>query len=261
LSKKGTVVRKLISNPRTRKAVIKLLAKPRVRRGVVRLAKNPRVRRAVANQIMRERFGQREPGRARRTYYGGAVGLVIGALVGRFARRETERTGTERARRTYYGGAVGVGIGAVVIVMLIPLLLWLLRRASRESGVVPRVRDLMTSEVVTVEPQTSIVDAARRMIQQEKGPLPVVEGDRPVAMVTDRDIIARVVAEGRDPNSLTVHDIATRELVTIGPDQAVEEAVRLMAEHQLDRILVVEGGLLVGIISEADVRIDEGPLT
>jgi CBS domain-containing protein len=228
VSKKGIVVRKLISNPRTRKAAIKLLAKPRVRRGAVRLAKNPRVRRAVANQIMRGRFGRREPG---------------------------------RARRTYYGGAVGLGIGALVIVILISLLLWLLRRAPRASSMVPRVRDLMTSEVVTVEPQTSIVEAARRMIQQEKGPLPVVEGDRPIAMVTDRDIIARVVAEGRDPNSLAVRDIATHALVTIGPDQAVEEAFRLMAEHQLDRILVVEGDRLVGIISEADIRIDEGPLT
>jgi CBS domain-containing protein len=228
LSKKGTVVRKLISNPRTRRALIKLLAKPRVRRGAVRLAKNPRVRRAVANQVMRGRFGRREPG---------------------------------RARRTYYGGAVGLGIGALVIVILISLLLWLLRRDTRESGMVARVRALMTSEVVTVEPQTSIVEAARRMIQQEKGPLPVLEGEQPVAMVTDRDIIARVVAEGRDPNSLTVHDIATHELVTIGPDQAVEEALRLMAEHQLDRILVVEGERLVGIISEADIRIDEGPLT
>src|SRR5215210_8393552 len=125
----------------------------------------------------------------------------------------------------------------------------------------PQVRDLMVSSVVTIEPGTSIVDAARLMIQEEKGPLPVVEGESPVAKVTDRDIIARVVAEGRDPNSLTVHDIATHELVTISPDQAVEEALRLMAEHQLDRILVVEGGRLVGIISEADIRIDEGPLT
>ncbi len=58
-----------------------------------------------------------------------------------------------------------------------------------------------------------------------------------------------------------MEDIATRELVTIGPDQAVEEAVRLMAEHQLDRILVVEGDRLVGIISGANISIDEGPLT
>ncbi len=125
---------------------------------------------------------------------------------------------------------------------------------------VPQVRDLMTSEVVTVEPQTSIVEAARQMIQQEKGPLPVLEGDRPVAMVTDRDIIARVVAEGRDPSSLTVDDIDTHDLITISPDQNLDEARQLMAQHELDRILVVEGDRLVGIISEADIRSDEGPL-
>ena len=124
----------------------------------------------------------------------------------------------------------------------------------------PQIRDLMVSSVVTIEPGTSIVDAARRMIQEKKGPLPVVEGDRPVAMVTDRDVIARVVAEGRDPTSMTVDDIATRELVTIGPDQDVNEARQLMDQHQLDRILVVEGERLVGIISEADIRSDEGPL-
>jgi CBS domain-containing protein len=124
----------------------------------------------------------------------------------------------------------------------------------------PRVRELMVSDVVTIEPGTSIVDAAKRMIQEEKGPLPIVEGDRPVAMVTDRDIIARVVAEGRDPSSMAVDDIATRELVTIGPDQDVDEARQLMAQHELDRILVVEDDRLVGIISEADIRADEGPL-
>jgi CBS domain-containing protein len=124
----------------------------------------------------------------------------------------------------------------------------------------PQVSDLMVSTVVTIEPGTSVVDAAKRMIQEEKGPLPIVEGDRPVAIVTDRDIIAHVVAEGRDPNSVTVDDIATRELVTIGPDQDVDEVRQLMAQHELDRILVVEGDRLVGIISEADIRSDEAPL-
>jgi CBS domain-containing protein len=118
----------------------------------------------------------------------------------------------------------------------------------------------MVSEVVTVEPGTSVVDAAKRMIQEKKGPLPVVEGDRVVGMVTDRDVIAHVVAEGRDPSALRVHDIATHELVTIGPEQDVEEARQLMAQHELDRVLVVEGDRLVGIISEADIRADEGPL-
>jgi CBS domain-containing protein len=125
----------------------------------------------------------------------------------------------------------------------------------------PQVRELMVTDVVTIEPSTSVVDAASRMIQEEKGPLPIVEGDRPVAIVTDRDIVAHVVAEGRDPNSTTVDDIASRELVTIGPDQDVNEARQLMDQYQLDRILVVEGDRLVGIISEADIRRDEGPLT
>jgi CBS domain-containing protein len=112
-----------------------------------------------------------------------------------------------------------------------------------------QIKDRMISDVVTVEPGTSVVDAAKRMIQEEKGPLPIVEGDRVVGMVTDRDVIARVVAEGRDPNSCSVDEIATRELVTARPDQDIDEARQLMAEHQL-----------VGIISEGDIRGEEGPL-
>src|SRR5215208_3187997 len=167
-----------------------------------------------------------------------------------------------RGESTYGAAAVGLGFGALVIVTgAFSLLLRRRRRAAGEEAVLPRVRDLMTSAVVTIEPQASVVEAARRMIQEEKGPLPVVEGEgRAVGMVTDRDIIARVVAEGHDLGSVTVEDIATRELVTIGPDQDADEAALLMAEHQLDRLLVVEGERLVGIISEADIRLDEGPL-
>ncbi len=124
----------------------------------------------------------------------------------------------------------------------------------------PQIRERMTSKVVTISHSASVVEAAQKMIQQEKGPLPIVEGGgRLVAIVTDRDIVARVVAEGRDPNSLTVDDIDTHELVTIGPDQDVEDARQLMEQHQLDRILVVEGERLVGIISEADIRSGEEP--
>lgn len=124
----------------------------------------------------------------------------------------------------------------------------------------PQIRDVMTSNPVTAEPSMSVVDAARRMIEEEVGPLPVVDGERLVAMVTDRDLIARVVAEGRDPQSVTVEDIASRELVTGQPDQDVDEARQLLAEHQLDRLAVVERDRLVGVISEADIRADEGPV-
>jgi CBS domain-containing protein len=125
----------------------------------------------------------------------------------------------------------------------------------------PKVRDAMTPDPATASPSMSVVEAAQEMIREEKGPLPVVEGGRVVAMVTDRDIIARVVAAGQDPSGLRVSDIATKDVVTIGPDQEVEEARQLLAQHQLDRLVVVEeGDRLVGIISEADLRRDEGPL-
>ena len=125
----------------------------------------------------------------------------------------------------------------------------------------PRVREVMTPDPATASPSMSVVEAAQEMIRKEKGPLPVVEGGRVVAMVTDRDIIARVVAAGQDRSGLRVRAIAPKDLVTIGPDQDVKEARQLMAQHQLDRLLVVEeGDRLVGIISEADLRRDEGPL-
>ena len=206
---------------------------------------------------MRNKGGDESMGRRferRRTRRGEAGKQALGPL-------GIVRGRSGRGGKTYGAVAVGLGFGALLIVTgTIWLLLRRRRRAVREA-VLPRVRDLMTLAPVTIEPQTSVVEAAKKMIQEEKGPLPVVEGDgRPVGMVTDRDIIARVVAEGRDPGSVTVEDIATRELVTIGPDQGADEAAILMGEHQLDRLLVVEGERLVGIISEADIRLDEGPL-
>jgi CBS domain-containing protein len=124
----------------------------------------------------------------------------------------------------------------------------------------PQVREIMTPDVVTIQPGTSVRDAAKRMIQEKKGPLPIVDGDRAVGIVTDRDLVAHVLAEGRDPDSTNVDDVSSRDLVTIGPDRDVDEARQLMAQRQLDRVLVVEGERLVGIISEADIRSDEGPL-
>jgi CBS domain-containing protein len=124
----------------------------------------------------------------------------------------------------------------------------------------PQVREIMTPDVVTIQPGTSVRDAAKRMIREKKGPLPIVEGDRAVGIVTDRDLVAHVLAEGRDPDSTKVDDVSSRDLVTISPDRDVNEARQLMAQRQLDRVLVVEDERLVGIISEADIRSDEGPL-
>ena len=134
-------------------------------------------------------------------------------------------------------------------------------RRRQPAGGMPQVRQVMTADVVTVSPSMSVAEVAKEMIAREKGPLPVVEGGRVVAMVTDRDLVARVVAASRDPNTVRCEEIATKDLVTIGPDQDLQAARRLLAQHQLDRLLVVEeGDRLVGILSEADIRQDEGPL-
>jgi CBS domain-containing protein len=134
-------------------------------------------------------------------------------------------------------------------------------RRRQPAGGMPQVRQVMTADVVTVSPSMSVAEVAKEMIAREKGPLPVVEGGRVVAMVTDRDLVARVVAASRDPNTVRCEEIATKDLVTIGPGQDLRAARRLLAQHQLDRLLVVEeGDRLVGILSEADIRADEGPL-
>ena len=135
-----------------------------------------------------------------------------------------------------------------------------MRRFGEGVGDLRRVREMMVSDVVTIDSSASVADAAKQMIQEGKGTLPIMEGDQLHGMITDRDIVAHVVAEGRDNTSTTVHDIATRDLITVGPDQDIEEVHQLMDQHGLDRLLVVEEGRLVGLIWGTDIRSYEGLL-
>ena len=116
------------------------------------------------------------------------------------------------------------------------------------------IREVMTSDPTTVEASSPVAEVARVMKQEDVGSVPIVEGGRLVGTITDRDITVRVVAEGRDPQSTTVADVASRDLVTIDPQQNLDEALRLMAQHQVRRLPVVEeDGRLVGIVAQADV--------
>jgi CBS domain-containing protein len=117
-----------------------------------------------------------------------------------------------------------------------------------------KIRDLMTSNPRRLEIGSNASEAARLMRDEDVGLIPVVEGERLVGTVTDRDIALRVVAEGKTAESTTVGEIASREIVTIDPQQDLDEALRLMARHQVRRVPVVEGdGTLVGIVAQADV--------
>jgi CBS domain-containing protein len=116
------------------------------------------------------------------------------------------------------------------------------------------VRDAMTTNPKTLSSSASVVDAAKLMKGEDVGVIPIVDGDRLTAVVTDRDITINVVAAGKDPQSTTVGEIASKNLITIDPDQNLDEALRLMARHQVRRLPVVEeDGRLVGILAQADV--------
>jgi CBS domain-containing protein len=115
------------------------------------------------------------------------------------------------------------------------------------------IREVMTPSPQTVEADATAVEAAKLMKQADAGMIPVVQDQRLVGTVTDRDIAIRVVAEGRDAGATTVGEIASKDVVTIGPDQDVAEALGLMAVNQIRRLPVVEGELLIGVVAQADV--------
>jgi CBS domain-containing protein len=121
------------------------------------------------------------------------------------------------------------------------------------------VRQAMTTNPRSIATTDSVVDAARVMRDEHVGSLPVVEDGRLVGMITDRDIAIRIVAEGADPQSVKVGEIASRRVVTADPDQDLDDARGLMAQHQVRRLPVVEGDELVGILAQADVTREEDP--
>lgn len=126
------------------------------------------------------------------------------------------------------------------------------RSGGRRSGGTT-ARDIMTGDVVTVSTTDSLMTAARRMVDDNIGSVPVLDGDRLTGMLTDRDIVTRVLANGTDLDTVTAGEIAGREPVTVDPDDSLRDVVRTMARRQVRRLPVTEDGELVGIISQADV--------
>ena len=116
-----------------------------------------------------------------------------------------------------------------------------------------KVRELMTTEPTTVEPKATLGEVATLMKQEDCGSIPVVEGGRLVGIVTDRDIVVRGVAAGKDPKTQRVSEVMSADPVTIGPDDDVTNAEKKMADRQIRRLPVVEGGKLVGIIVTAQI--------
>jgi CBS domain-containing protein len=122
------------------------------------------------------------------------------------------------------------------------------------------VRELMTSEVVYLQVDTTLDEAARVMRDGGIGDVVVVEDDRLVGLVTDRDIVVRAVAEGYSPTEMTLGAVVSRELVTVQPDDTLRTAATIMREQAVRRVLVCDGERgLVGILSVGDLAIDIDP--
>jgi CBS domain-containing protein len=119
------------------------------------------------------------------------------------------------------------------------------------------VRDAMTEDPRSIGKSVSVVEAARLMREQDIGSLPITDDEKLVGMITDRDITTRVVAEAADLKMTSVDDVYSRDLISIEPDIGLEEALQLMARHQVRRLPVVENGRLVGIVAQADIALSE----
>ena len=120
-----------------------------------------------------------------------------------------------------------------------------------------KVREVMTDNPRCVTPETLVSEAARLMKSEDVGSLPILEGEKVTGVITDRDIVIRAVAEEKDPRGMPVREVASRELVTIGPDEDLSEALKLMASYQVRRLPVVdEDNTLVGVIAQADIAME-----
>jgi CBS domain-containing protein len=123
-----------------------------------------------------------------------------------------------------------------------------------------KIRDLMTTDVRTATPDATLRDVAAILKEEDIGSLPVCEGRKVVGVVTDRDIAIRGVAEGRDPASMTAGEIMSSDVVAVRENAGVREATRLMREHQLRRLPVLnDDGELVGYLALARVARTQSP--
>jgi len=115
------------------------------------------------------------------------------------------------------------------------------------------VRDVMTTDVKTVRPFSTVKDVVQKMNKFGIGSIVVVEEDRPIGIITERDILRRILEPFLDPSVIKAKDIMSTKLVTVSGDVSIEEAARLMANRKIKKLPVVENEKLVGIVTSMDV--------
>lgn len=116
-----------------------------------------------------------------------------------------------------------------------------------------KVKDIMTDELAVISPDATVIEAAQLMQKHDVGAVPVCEGSNIVGLVTDRDIVVRNIAHGKDPNHTPVRDVMTTEVKSISPETNISQAAGIMATQQIRRLPVIEDDRLVGMVSLGDL--------
>ncbi len=122
-------------------------------------------------------------------------------------------------------------------------------------------RDVMTRDPACCSPNATLDEVAKMMVQNDCGEIPIVDAsDRPIGVITDRDIVVRAVAEGKNPTGHPVESVMTRPVVTVRADAPIEEVVATMERYRIRRVPVVDdGGCCAGIIAQADIAVEAPP--
>ncbi len=115
------------------------------------------------------------------------------------------------------------------------------------------VSELMVEEVVTVKKDESVQRVAGLMTERKIGSIVIVENKEPIGIVTERDLVTRILALGRDPGDITIQEIMSKPVISISKDKSISDAVHLMKERDIRRLMVTEDDKLVGIISTKDI--------
>jgi CBS domain-containing protein len=115
------------------------------------------------------------------------------------------------------------------------------------------VRDVMTENVKTVRPNSTITEVVRKMNKFEVGSVVVVEGERPVGLITERDILRRVLEVTLAAEAMKAKEVMSSPLLTVSSEATVEEAARIMAERHIKKLPVVKDGKLIGIVTSTDI--------
>ncbi len=118
------------------------------------------------------------------------------------------------------------------------------------------IRDVMSPRPKVLSDEATVMEAAETMRQEDIGDVIVVQDDRLFGILTDRDIVVRALAEGRDPSQTRIGDICSRDLTTVSPDDGVGQAVRLMREKAIRRLPVQEDGQVIGMLTIGDIAVE-----